>query len=48
MIMLILIENLKAMRDDQHNRMHELFRDNVFFLVPILNLDSYLFIEHYW
>ena len=48
MVMLILIENLKAMREDKHNKMHEFFRDNIFFFVPILNLDSYLYINHYW
>lgn len=48
MIMLILIENLKAIRESYHNKMHELFRDNIIFIVPILNLDSYLYINRHW
>ena len=44
MIMLMVIEILKNYQKEEHSLMKELFRDNIIFFVPMLNIDSYTFI----
>ena len=48
MIMLMTIEILKAMRSSQHNSVKALLRDNVIAFLPIVNADSYIFINKHW
>ena len=45
MIVLIIREVLKMLRAKSHNKMKEIFRDNVIFIVPIMNPDSYIYIN---
>ena len=42
------IELLKVLRTKKHHRLHELFRDTIVFILPIVNLDSYEFINNNW
>jgi hypothetical protein len=48
MVMLMTIELLKRLRDNGHNHFLEMFRDNVVFFIPIVNTDSYIFINENW
>ena len=44
MIMLMVIEMLKDFQTPGHSFMKEVLRDNIVFFLPMVNLDSYLFI----
>lgn len=49
MVVLMAREILKQLRSPGHNRMKEVLRDNIIFFMPILNVDSYIYInEHYF
>lgn len=48
MTMLMIIEILKNLQSKKHNRFHELIRDNVIVFLPVVNLDSYLYINKNW
>lgn len=43
MIILMIINILKAFKSSGHNKMKEFFRDNIIFFIPTLNIDSYLY-----
>ena len=45
MVMLITIKVLQGMRDQNHNQVKELLRDNVIAFIPMVNPDSYIFIN---
>lgn len=45
MIMLMVVDILKLLRSKHHNRMKELFRDNLIFFLPFVNVDSYVYIN---
>lgn len=42
------IEILKHLRTTRHNKFHELLRDNVIAFIPVVNIDSYIFINENW
>ena len=44
MIVLMVSKILRSFNESKHNKMKELLRDNIIFFVPILNIDSYLYI----
>ena len=46
MVIYMVIEMLKDFKSDSHSKMKELLRDNVIFIVPTLNIDSYLYITN--
>lgn len=46
--MLMVIEILKSMRHPKHNKFKELLRDNMIFFVPLVNIDSYVYINENW
>ena len=46
--MLMVIEILKNLNSEKHNRFHELIRDNVIVFLPVVNVDSYIFINKNW
>ena len=48
MVMLMVIEILKNLQSEKHNRFHELIRDNVILFLPVVNIDSYIFINNNW
>jgi hypothetical protein len=49
MIVLMVREILKLVRGAGHNKMKELLRDNIIFFLPIMNVDSYVYInENYF
>ena len=48
MVMLMVIEILKNLNSEKHNRFHELIRDNVIVFLPVVNVDSYIFINKNW
>lgn len=48
MSMFMTIELLKVLRTKKHHKLHELFRDTIVFILPIVNLDSYEFINNNW
>lgn len=48
MIILMMIETLKNLRHSKHNKFHELFRDSMIAFIPIVNTDSYIYINENW
>ncbi len=48
MVMFMTVELIKALRSNGHNRFHEFFRDNMVFFVPVVNVDSYIYINEHW
>jgi hypothetical protein len=45
MNMLVIRECLKLLRSDEDHDMKQFFRDNVIFIIPIVNTDSYIYIN---
>lgn len=45
MVLLMTWELLKRMREPRHSKLKEFLRDNVIFFIPIVNIDSYIFIN---
>ena len=48
MVLLLFREVLKHMRSPQHCRLKEFFRDNIIFVIPVLNVDSYIYINSHF
>lgn len=48
MVLLIVIEILKQMGKKVHHKWTEFFRDNIILIIPIVNVDSYKFINRNW
>jgi len=48
MILLMTRELLKLVRSKQHSKIKEFLRDNVIFFIPVVNLDSYLYINKHF
>lgn len=48
MVIYLTIEILKALRQPTHHKFHELFRDSVLFFLPVVNVDSYEYINKNW
>lgn len=45
MVVLMIREILKMIKAAGHNKMKEVFRDNILFILPIMNIDSYIYIN---
>lgn len=49
MVILMAREILRQLRAPGHNKMKEVMRDNMIFILPVMNVDSYIYInEHYF
>ena len=48
MIMYLTIQMLRGIRNQNHNKVHEILRDNIIFVLPIVNIDSYTYINNHW
>lgn len=48
MIIYMVIEILKHLRSTRHNRFHEFLRDNNICMIPVINVDSYIYINENW
>lgn len=48
MMVLLMREVLKLLRTKTHSKIKEFFRDNIIFVVPILNVDSYVYINNHY
>ena len=48
MIIYITIELLKGLRTARHNKIKELMRDSIIYFLPVVNIDSYVFINKNW